>query len=105
MEELRFHPAAALEAIEAIEASAYLEESRLRYSEKFEAELDRLCARIIDHPRSGTRLPDYPGELEVRSYRMQIFRYSFFVATVNGAPVVLAVAHHRKRGNWRDRVE
>ncbi len=103
MEELRFHPAAALEAIE---ASAYLEESRLGYSEKFETELDRLCARIIDYPRSGTRLPDYPGELEVRSYRMQIFRYSLIVATINGAPVVLAVAHHhRKPGYWRDRVE
>ena len=103
MDDLPFHPAAALEAVE---ASTYLEEARVGYSEKFEAELDRLCGRIAEHPRSGSPLDGYPSELDVRSYRMDVFRYSLIVVTIEGAPMVLAVAHHgRKPGYWRDRLE
>lgn len=103
MDELPFHPAAVLEAVE---ASTYLEKARVGYSEKFEAELDRLCGRIAEHPRSGSPLDGYPSDLDVRSYRMDVFRYSLIAATIEGAPTILAVAHHgRKPGYWRNRLK
>src|SRR5688572_6815418 len=98
---LSFHPAARAEAVA---AAIYLEAERSGYGEKFEDELGHLGDRIINHPRSGSRLEGYPGELEVRSFRMQSFRYSLIVATVDGEPMVYAVAHqHRRPGYWRDR--
>ena len=103
MDDLPFHPAALREAVK---ASIYLEEARFGYSEKFENELDRLCARIVEHPKSGSHLEGYPPELDVRSYRMETFRYSLIVVAINGDPMVYAVAHqHRKPGYWRDRLK
>jgi hypothetical protein len=57
MSELRFHPEAREEAVR---ASVYLELARDGYGEKFEDELEQLCARIVAYPRSGTLLPGYP---------------------------------------------
>lgn len=102
MAELRFAPEARAEAVI---ASIYLEEARIGYGEKFEQELDRVCERIAAYPRSGSTLPGYPPELDVRSYRMKTFRYSVIVAQVDQNPLVCAVAHHnREPGYWRDRL-
>jgi len=54
---------------------------------------------------AGSSLDEYPVEFDVRSYRMNTFRYSLVVATVDGEPMVYAVAHqHRRPGYWRDRL-
>ena len=55
-------------------------------------------------------LPFHPAAaleaVEASSYGMDVFRYSLIVVTIEGAPMVLAVAHHgRKPGYWRDRLE
>jgi plasmid stabilization system protein ParE len=103
MRELTFHPAA---RVEAVAAAVYLEAERIGYGEKFEVELASLSDQILRHPKSGTSLPGYPAEFEVRAFRMKTFRYSLIVATVDGELLVYAVAHqHRRPGYWRDRLK
>ena len=102
MDELSFHPAA---RVEAVRASVYLESARDGYGEKFEDELAQLCERIVAHPQSGTLVPGYPREFDVRAYSMRTFRYSLIVATVDGTSMVYAVAHqHQKPGYWSARL-
>lgn len=103
MAELAFHPAARAEVVA---AAVYLETERIGCGEKFDAELGDLCHQILRYPKGGSPLDEYPTRLEVRAFRMKTFRYSLIVATVEGEPIVYAVAHqHRKPGYWRDRVK
>src|SRR5689334_151030 len=100
--ELRFHPAATAEAVE---ASEYLDSERFGFGELFELELDELCERILEYPESGSPLHEYPAEFGVRAHSMSRFRYSLIVATVDGSRVVYAVAHHsRLPGYWKERL-
>jgi plasmid stabilization system protein ParE len=102
MRDIPFYPAARAEAVA---AARYLESERAGYGEKFEAELDELCHRIAQFPRSGSHLGDYPSELDVRSYMLSRVRYPLIVATAGGGPMVYAVAHlHRRPGYWQDRL-
>jgi plasmid stabilization system protein ParE len=102
MRDIRFHPSARAEAVA---AAVYLESERVGYGEKFEAELAELCDRMQRFPRSGSPVPGYPPDLDVRAYAMTSFRYSLIVATIEEHPMVYAVAHqHRKPGYWRDRL-
>jgi plasmid stabilization system protein ParE len=102
-DEIRFHPAARAEVVA---AAVYLESKRVGYGEKFDRELVALCERIVRHPNSGTPLDEQPDEFEIRSFRMTTFRYTLLVATVDGEPMVYAVAHqHRKPGYWYDRLQ
>jgi plasmid stabilization system protein ParE len=101
--ELRFHPAARVELVEAI---VYHEATRPGYGAEFEAEVDDLVARILEFPESGAPLPAYPPEFDVRAFRLPSFRYSLLVADVDGERMVYAVAHqHRRPGYWRDRLK
>jgi plasmid stabilization system protein ParE len=101
--EIGFHPAARAEAVA---ASVYLESERPGYGARFAMEFEELCGRLARHPKSGTPLPGYPRELDVRSYAMTTFRYSLIVAIIEGDPMVFAIAHqHRKPGYWRDRLK
>ena len=103
MAELRFHPAARVELVEAI---VYHEAARPGLGAKLEAEVDDLVARILELPESGAPLPAYAPELDVRAFRLPSFRYSLLVADVDGERMVYAVAHqHRRPGYWRDRLK
>ncbi|MEM9457680.1 MAG: hypothetical protein AAGF11_26105 [Myxococcota bacterium] len=103
MSALPFHPSAKTEALS---ASLYLESQREGYGAKFERELDKLLKRIEQFPDSGSRLPNYPEDLNVRAYRMMTFRYSIIVANPDGEPMVYAIAHqHRQPGYWLERIE
>ncbi len=103
MTELRFHPAARVELVEAV---VYHEEQRPGYGDRFEAEVQEAVDRILQFPESGSPLKDYPPELEARAFRLQTLRYSLIVAVVDGEQLVSAVAHHsRKPGYWRERVK
>ncbi len=100
---LRFHPAARVELVEAI---AYLERARPSYGAKLESEVEELVSRISEFPGSGSRMDDYPPELDVRAFPLPSFRYSLLVAQVADEPVVYAVAHqHRRPGYWRERLK
>ena len=102
MRELRFHPEARVELVEAI---VYHEAARAGYGAKFEAEVEALVARILELPESGAPLSGYPPQFDVRAYRLPSFRYSLLVADVDGERIVYAVAHQRRRpGYWRDRI-
>ena len=102
MIDLQFHRAA---RIELVEAATYYERQRPGYGQKFEAEFDALVARIREFPHSGTLLAGYPPEFEVRAFHFKSFRHSLIVATVDGATMVYAVVHQRRRpGYWKDRL-
>ena len=103
MSELRFHPAARVELVEAI---LYHEAARPGYGARFQSELDDLVVQILEFPESGAPLPAYPLEFDVRAFRLPSFRYSLLVADVDGERMVYAVAHqHRRPGYWRERVK
>jgi len=101
--ELRFHPAARVELVEAI---VFHDAARPGYGAKFESEVDACVTRILEFPESGAPLPAYPPELDVRAFHLPSFRYALLVADVDGERMVYAVAHqHRRPGYWRDRLK
>jgi plasmid stabilization system protein ParE len=102
MDDLRFHPAARAEFIEAI---VYHEQQRPGYGEKLVTEVEGLLERAARFPASGSPLPGYPPELDVHAWRLQTFRYSLIIADVKGERIVCAVAHERRRpGYWANRM-
>lgn len=100
--QLRFHPLARVEYVEAI---VYLEQRREGYGERFEAEVDAVLDRIRQFPRSGARVPDLPAEADVRAFPLHVFRYTLMVSFESDSAVVYAVAHqHRRPDYWKSRV-
>ncbi len=103
MPELRFHPAARIELVQAI---VHHEAARPGYGAKFEAEVEDLVARVLEFPQSGSPLPAYPPGFDVRAFHLPSFRYSLLVADVDGQWMVYAVAHQLRRpGYWRGRLK
>ena len=88
-----------------ITACGNQQDPRQDYLDTLSAEFDALVARIREFPHSGALLAGYPPEFEVRVFHFKSFRHSLIVATVDGATMVYAVAHQRRRpGYWKDRI-
>ncbi len=103
MHEIRFHPEARVELIEAI---VFHEQQRPGSGEKLEEEISNMLDRIRRYPESGVHLRGYAAELEVRAFHLRHFPYSLIMASVNGEPMVFAVAHqHRRPEYWAERLE
>jgi hypothetical protein len=103
MKHHKFHREARLEYIEAL---LLLEEERVGYGAKFEAEVEAALRRVDEFPKSAPRLPGFPEHVEVRVFPLRVFRYSLMVVFEKDDPVVYAVAHqHRRPGYWKDRVK
>jgi plasmid stabilization system protein ParE len=99
--ELRFHPLARAEYVEAI---VYLEQRRSGYGEKFEAEVGATLERVRQFPQSGARVPGYPPHVDIRAFPLRLFRYSLMVGFDGDEAIVYAVAHQQRRsGYWRGR--
>lgn len=93
-------------ATEAAEAAARYESNRAGLGADFREEF-RLALKLLReaHAEFGKLWPGRLGERGVRRITMK--RFPFFIVLVNVAsgPVVLAVAHYRRRpGYWRHRI-
>jgi hypothetical protein len=102
MTQHKFHREARLEYIEAL---LLLEEQRIGYGEKFEAEVEAVLKRIEEFPKSASLLKGFPTEIEARAFPLRTFRYSLMVVLEGDTAVVYAVAHqHRMPGYWKRRI-
>ena len=100
--QLRFHPLARVEYVEAL---VYLEQRRAGYGERFETEVGALLDRIRQFPHSGTRVPGLPSGTDVHAFPLRVFRYTLMVGFDGDDAVIYALSHqHRRPGYWRDRV-
>ena len=99
----RFHPDAGVEYVEAL---VYVEERRLGYGDKFEAEVLATLERALQFPRSGAQVQGSRGGLDLRAFPLSVFRYSLMIGFEGDEAIIYAVAHqHRKPGYWRGRFE
>ena len=98
----RFHPEARLEYIEAL---LLLEEERVGYGAKFEAEVEATLRRIVEYPDSGSQVACVSERVDVQAFPLRVFRYSLMVVCEREEPVVYAVAYQRRKpGYWKDRL-
>lgn len=95
------------EAVKEVDdAVLWYEDRREGLGLAFLAALDRAIESITRRPQAAALIEDVPEDLEIR--RISIRRFPYFVAylVLDGAVVVLAVAHERRRpGYWSERLE
>lgn len=99
---LPFEPGAA----EELEAAAdWYERERSGYGTLFLSEVRGTVNRAARFPQSGTRVPGFNLDRDVRRFALRRFPYSIVTALVDSQRAVVAVAHARRRpGYWKDRL-
>ena len=98
----RIHPDA---EVELSRAAHWYERRRAGLGDALLAEYERVLARAIVQPRSGAPLRPCPDEVDLRSFSLRRFPYSILVAVMPPSPLVIAIAHQRRRpGYWLTRI-
>lgn len=93
---LAYHEAARGELLEEV---VWLEDRAPGLGRRFLAEVIRVESSILEFPQAGEEIR--PG---IRRRLLRKFQYSLFYSMEVEGPVVLAVAHHRRRpGYWLHR--
>ena len=102
MSAARFHPAALRELIEAV---TWYESQRPGLGEAFETEVYARLERALEAPGAGRLEPGAPPAYALRWYRVRRFPYGLLVGHAGGGPLVVAIAHERRRPQyWLGRV-
>ena len=94
---VRYHEAAAEELLREI---AYLELQARGLGGRFFDSVTSSEKQILKFPNSGRQV--YPG---IRRRLLRAFQYSLLYSMTEKGPLILAVAHHRRRpGYWIGRL-
>lgn len=97
MRQLRFHPQASREFLDAIQ---YYDSEAPGVGDRFQQEVERSSAEIREFPDAFER-----AEGDVRRKPLRRFPYSLFYAIEPDRIRILAVAHQRRKpGYWRSRL-
>ena len=99
MTEVRFHPDARSELLD---AATYYEEQADGLGGQFIDEAQRVAVLLAESPRLGAPVA---GQASLRRWPLRRFPYYVIYQPAEGALVVLAVAHERRRPRgWSGRV-
>ena len=99
---MRAHDVAVLQEVQ--DAVVVYEQQRPGRGARFLAELEAALQRIREAPLSWPRIA-FVRHPSIRKAKVMRFPYAVFFYMLRGEPIVVAVAHGRRRqGYWRKRL-